>query len=196
MTEPCSDRGPSRIDRHGRITPSRPRRLRNRHIHTRSDRDRHEPVTHRLGPPTDHPQPTADRRSRDTQSLPDHSVPSPSRLGHYRRPDQIRQIGPAQQQRHRQQHMRHRTPAAPRPARPQRLDQPHHRSRTGETPRRQHPIRARRTRQLTSSQPGLDANGIDLYRDHQCLPHYARCPRRSPPRNQRGHRAPISSSTH
>src|SRR6202171_2410549 len=39
------------------------------------------------------------------------------------------------------------------------------------------PSEHRRTRHLTSCQPGLDARRIDLYRDHQCLSHYARCPR-------------------
>lgn len=32
-------------------------------------------------------------------------------------------------------------------------------------------------RTSSSAQPGLDPHKINLYRDHQCLPHYARCPR-------------------
>ena len=50
--------------------------------------------------------------------------PPPAAFDHHRRPDQLRDIGPAQQQRHRQQHVRHQTRPAPRPPRPHRRGRP------------------------------------------------------------------------
>ena len=69
--------------------------------------------------------------------------------------------------RHRQQHMRHPAPGAPRPARTQ-LHRPVRAAqlpRPGPSPARQHTA-ARRAPQLTRRQPALDSIDICLYGDH------------------------------
>ena len=174
--EPGHDRLPGHPHRGQHVTDPGPGRRRYRHLHPRGDRDPDKPLAHRLDPPAQHPQPAPNRARRDTRRRGDSPVTDTGRAGLQHRPDHLRGIGPAQQQRHRQQHMSRRTPPTPRPARSYRTLQPDHPPRPPETPPGQHPIRARRTRQLPSGQPGLDANRIDLYRHHQCLSHYARCP--------------------
>ena len=78
-------------------------------------------------------------------------------------------IRSAQQHRHRQQHVRHRTRPASGPPRPHRiaaaLDPPS----PGIPPAAQHPVAARRAPDRPGRQPGLDADRINLYRHHQCL---------------------------
>ena len=197
LTETRRDRGPRRTDRGQHVPAPRPGRLRYRHVHPRGDRDRHEPVPHHLRAPGDHPQPPADRRPPEPPTAPRSAdarhrppwPPPPPRSAPRHRPCAAT------------------TSPATTHASPHTLRHRDRRGRTGsadpddtagpsETPPNQHPIRARRARHLATCQPGLDALGIDLYRDHQCLSHYARCPRDLCQEIQRGRRAPISSSTH
>jgi hypothetical protein len=87
-----------------------------------------------------------------------------------------------------------RTPAAGLP-RPNRIGQPSDRAGTAMTPSTQHPAAAR-VCDLPGSQPGLDADRIDLYRHHRCLRALRRDTPRSRQRLRRGCRAPISSWSH
>jgi hypothetical protein len=77
-----------------------------------------------------------------------------------------------------------RTPAAGSP-RPNRIGQPSDPAETAMTPSAQHPAAARAC-DLPGSQPGLDADRIDLYRHHRCLRALRRDPPRSRQRLQRG----------
>ena len=121
------------------------------------------------------PQPAADRAGRHAQQHPDPAGDPDRPPAPQRRADHLGGVGPPQQHRDRQQHVRDQTPRAPGPPRPQRAD-PTHPTWPGPTPRREHP-RAARATELPARQPGLDPNLICLYRDQRVPP----CIQHGPP---------------
>ena len=86
-------------------------------------------------------------------------------------------IGPPQQRRDRQQHMRDQARHAPAPPGPQHPD-PTNPAWPGPLPRRQH-TRAIRAPHAAGRQPGLDQNLIHLYRDQRVPPCIRARPSRS-----------------
>ena len=80
--------------------------------------------------------------------------------------DHLHPVGPAQQTRHRQQHMRHQAGPAPGTTRPKTTDAADHPP-PGVPPRGQ--AAPARTEQLTSPKTPLDLNNIATYHDHGAL---------------------------
>ena len=112
-------------------------------------------------------------------------MPPPTGARPQRSPNPFRRIRSAHQHAHRQQHVRHRAPSATSSPRPNRISQPSNPSGTAITPPAQHTATIR-TLDLPGSQPGLDADGIGLYRHHRCLRALQRGAPQSRQRLQRG----------
>ena len=123
---------------------------------------------HRLQTGAHPPQPAADRRRRHAEQQPDPPMTTTGRPCQQPGPDHPGGVGPPQQHRDRQQHMRDqaaRAPCSPRPQRPDPTDP----TRSGPTPRSEHPV-ATRAIELPTRQTGLDPNLICLYRDQRVPP--------------------------
>ena len=134
-------------------------------------RSRHQPVnTARTGldPGGEAPQPAPHRLRRPAQQRGDQPVPGTGRLRGQPRPDHRGGVRPADQQHHRQQHMRDAAAGAPRPARhdPQPAVGVADPPAPGMAPPGQH-SRASRTRQPARSEPFLDRDQVGLYREHR-----------------------------
>jgi hypothetical protein len=93
--------------------------------------------------------------------VPDTGGPHPQRGT-----DHIGTVGPAQQARHRQQHMRHQAAATTGAARTQHPDTPNV-ALAGIPPRNE--ITTARAHQLTSPQTSFDLENVRTYHDHGCL---------------------------
>ncbi|GAA0714543.1 hypothetical protein GCM10010199_14650 [Dactylosporangium roseum] len=93
--------------------------------------------------------------------------PTPAAPGRQRSPDHDHRVRPAQQPLHRQQHMRHPAPGAPRSPGTHRHGTllPPKPPRPGIPPPRQD-TRAARADQPPRNQPPLDRSGVTAYRDH------------------------------
>jgi hypothetical protein len=166
---------------HAQAAPSR-RSTRTNRLHRVSDRtgmarqrarervqlhqQRHTERTHRLGITGKRPQPAPHRRGRPSHPDSDRPMPGTGRLHPQRGTDDIHTVGPPQQARHSQQHMRHRaadTASAARPQSPHTADM----ALSPVTPRSQNT--PARTDHITSAKTPFDLRRIGTYHDHGCL---------------------------
>jgi hypothetical protein len=120
----------------------------------------------RLGVAGERAQPTPHRRDRPPQPTGDRAMPGTGGLRPQRRTDHIDPIGPPQQTRHRQQHMRHQAGTTPGTTR-SKITNPADRPPPGMPPPSQ--TTAARTNKLTSTKTPFDLDRVAAYHDHGCL---------------------------
>ena len=117
IAEPGTHRRGRGQDRGDGIRPRRPGRPGQHRIGRQIPAPPGEHRTDRLDPAGEAPQPAPHRLRRPAQQRGDQPVPGPGRLRGQPRPDHRGGVRPADQQHHRQQHMRGPAAGAPRPTR-------------------------------------------------------------------------------
>ena len=180
--EPAPDLEGRCPQRGQQIPPRTPQRTGHHQIHASAMGDLQQEHPRRLQPRPQPAQPSPHRGRRHPQPLSDRTVTGTLPASGHRSTDHLDPIRPAQQDRHRQQHVRDQTPRAPRPPRSQYPGHTVHPAGPRPPPRPQQPPTPR-TRQLPVHEPGLDQNRISLYRHQRCLRASARPSRDGPPRH-------------
>ena len=127
---------------------------------------RSEHRTHHLGVAHERAQPAAHRRCRPGQPRGNRPVPGTSGLHPQRGTDDLDRVGPAQQARHRQQHMRHQATATACATWPQLTHSAD--SSLAAVPPRSETTPARASK-LTSPKTSFDLADVRTYDDHGCL---------------------------
>ena len=155
-------------DRGDGIRPRRPGRPGQHRIGRKIPTPPGEHRTDRLDPFGEAPQPAPHRLRRPAQQRRDQPVSGTGRLRGQPRPDHRGGVRPADQQQHREQHMRDAAAGAPRP--PRNDPQPAVGVADPPAPRMAPPgqhTRAPRTRQPARAEPLLDRDRVGLYREHR-----------------------------